>query len=601
MIGIKAKVTATAIIDFLARPLTRMWTFTLSVMAVYLILKYRLGGTIIQLKYVIPELYTISLLLSLTKGKWQTGLEWAFITLLCTLATVEVWLFNKFNLPLSYQAIQLVMETNARESSDFISTFVLKAENAKYLGAIIFGPFLAAVLWWLKTKSSQLTATRKLAQHPSALLSAKVILIAAIGLIYFVRTGWLAMQPRFWHSMASSDVAEFERRFTTGEQAGGCGACTPLSRATHGFRLYQLTSKQCDELLAVAKSAKIDSCDHKASNIVLMIGESYIKRHAQIYGYDKPTTPRMAAEMEKGNLVPIADAVTAYTLTSNVLKEMLSMHSVDQDGSWSSVPMMPQLFRLAKYRVCLLSNQYTRFNSEIWNSTGGFFLNNPKVEKVLFDYHNERKYRYDEGLLQELDTQLKKQTERNLFLFHVRGQHVSFEFGYPENRQCFTWKDYAQRKNLTREQKQSIADYDNCTLYQDSIMGALISRFKDKDMVLVFVSDHGENVYDDGKTLGRVHNDYSRAMLESEYQVPMWIWFSDKYRAKRPDMVEKIKQAANRPFETDDIPHLLLELAGIRCKYYSPGRSIINNAYNTKRARLVGEQKVNFDELMHRK
>ena len=595
------KATATAIIDFLVRPLTRMWAFTLSVMAVYLLLKYRLGGVIIQLKYVIPELYSISLLLSLAKGRWQKTLEWAAIVLLCLLSTIEVWISQKFNLPLSYQAIQLVMETNVRESSDFISSFVFRAESTKYLGILIFGPFMAAALWWLKAKCSQMPAINKLAQYPLITLSAKAILIVAIGLIYFVRTGWIEMQPRFWHSMASSTVAEFEKRFTIGEQSGGCGACTPLSRTLHGIRLYQLTAKQCDELLAASKNAKIDGCEHKASNIVLMIGESYIKRHAQIYGYDKPTTPLMVAEMQKGNLVPIADAVTAYTITSNVLKEMLSMHSVDQDGSWSSVPMMPQLFRLANYRVCLLSNQYTRFNSEIWNSTGGFFLNNPKVEKVLLDYHNERKYRYDEGLLQELDTQLQKQSDRNFFIFHVRGQHVSFEFGYPENRRHFTSKDYAHRQNLTLEQKQAIADYDNCTLYQDSIMGALISRFKDKDMVMVFASDHGENVYDDGKTLGRVHNDYSRPMLESEYRVPMWIWFSDKYKALHPDMVAKIKKAAARPFETDDIPHLLLELAGIKCKYFSPERSLINDAYNAKRKRLVGEQKVNYDELMRRK
>ena len=45
------------------------------------------------------------------------------------------------------------------------------------------------------------------------------------------------------------------------------------------------------------------------------------------------TTPRMMAEMKKGNLVAFSNAVTPYTLTSNVMKEMLSMHSVDQEGS----------------------------------------------------------------------------------------------------------------------------------------------------------------------------------------------------------------------------------------------------------------------------
>ena len=599
MIGIKT--TATAIIDFLARPLTRMWAFTLSVMAVYVALKYGLGGVILQMKYMIPELFTLSLLLSLVeKDKWRTALEWVFIILLGLLSTVEVWLSNHFNLPLSYQAIQLLMETNPRESSEFFHGFVLQSYTLRYLIAFLLG-LTAAVLYLIRAKDTLLPLFRKLAQYPRCNMVAKVVLIVAVGTFYYVRTGWLSMQPRYWYSMTSTSVSEFEKRFTEGEQAGGCGACTPLSRVMHGIRLYELTSKQCDELVKVSARTRIEGCDYKASNIVLMIGESYIKRHAQIYGYDKPTTPRMMEEMKKGNLVAFSNAVTPYTLTSNVMKEMLSMHSVDQEGSWSSVPMMPQLFRLAKYRVSLLSNQFTRFNSEIWNSTGGFFLTNPKVTRIILDYHNDQHYRFDEGLLPELDAQMRKQAERNLILFHVRGQHVEFMYGYPEDRSHFTIKDYAHRKGLNQEQKQSIADYDNSTLYQDSIMGALIDRFRDKDMVMVFVSDHGENVYDDGKTLGRIHNDYSRPMLESEYEVPMWIWYSDKYKALHPDMVEKIKRAANRPFETDDMPHLLLELAGIRCTYFNPSRSLINDKYNAKRPRLVGAEKRNYDELMRGK
>lgn len=97
-----------------------MWAFTLSVMAVYVALKWGLEGKILQLKFVIPELFTLSLLLSLVKkDKWRTALEWVFIILLGLLSTVEVWLSNHFNLPLSCQAIQLLMETNPRESSEF--------------------------------------------------------------------------------------------------------------------------------------------------------------------------------------------------------------------------------------------------------------------------------------------------------------------------------------------------------------------------------------------------------------------------------------------------------------------------------------------------
>lgn len=597
MIGIKK--TVTAIIDFLARPFTRMWAFTGSVLAVYLLIKIGLGFHMVGLTFVVPELLSISLLLSLAKGKWRTALEWAFIVVLSLLCTVEVWLLSKFKLPLSHLAVQLLMETNARESSEFISGFVLQAHTLKYLGVLLLGWAVAGGIYWLRAKNVLQPLFERFSRRPLLTLVAKVVLIVVVGYTQFVRTDWLKLQPRYWQTMASTSVTEFELYFARWH--GGCGDCTPLSRLAYGLRLHQLTTRQCRELIAASKTATIDGCSYEADNLVLFIGESYIKRHSQIYGYDLPTSPRMMAELQKGNLVPFSDVISGYSFTSNVIKEMLSMHSIDSEGSWASAPMVPQLFRLAKYRVSLLSNQFTRLNNEIWNSTGGFFLTNPEVSEMLLDYHNHQLYPFDEGLLAELDAQLHKQAQRNFFIFHVRGQHESFENGYPENRRRFTVNDYARRRDLTPAQKETVAHYDNSTLYQDSIMDALLNRFRHRDMVLVMVSDHGENVYDDGKTMGRIHNDFSIPMLESEYEVPMWIWFSDTYKARHPKMVERIRQAANRPFETDDMPHLLLELAGIRCKYFNPSRSLINDKFNSRRPRLVGEQKKNYDELMRRR
>lgn len=305
---------------------------------------------------------------------------------------------------------------------------------------------------------------------------AEVAVIVAVAGFYFVRTGWLSMQPRWAYTLLSSSVGEFETRFIAAEEAGGGGACTPISRLLHGARLYHLTTKQCQELIAVAQNARIEGCHHRAQNIMLIVGESFIKRHAQIYGYDLPTTPRMLQQMQSGNLVAVDDAITMLARTSDVFKEMLSMHSVDQPGSWSSQPIFLQLFRQAGYRVSLISNQYTRFAGDIWNSTGAFFLTNPEVAALLTDYRNERNYRYDEGLLTEVNAQLRKPDARQFVMLHVRGQHVSFEYGYPENRRYFTADSYPHRKELTTEQKQWVAHYDNCTRYQDSIAGALFSQ-----------------------------------------------------------------------------------------------------------------------------
>ena len=84
-------------------------------------------------------------------------------------------------------------------------------------------------------------------------------------------------------------VSEMERRLIAGEEAGGSGVCTPLTRALYGTRLYHLTTRQCDEILEVARSTRISACRRSSGTIMLWIGESSIKRHSQLYGYPLPT------------------------------------------------------------------------------------------------------------------------------------------------------------------------------------------------------------------------------------------------------------------------------------------------------------------------
>ena len=63
-------------------------------------------------------------------------------------------------------------------------------------------------------------------------------------------------------------------------------------------------------------------------------------------------------------------------------------------------------------------------------------------------------------------------------------------------------------------------------------------------------------------------------------------------------MMERIRRAASQPFEIDDIPHLMLDLAGIKCKYFNPTRSPINPSFNPHRKRLIGDQKADYRKLM---
>ena len=72
--------------------------------------------------------------------------------------------------------------------------------------------------------------------------------------------------------------------------------------------------------------------------------------------------------------------------------------------------------------------------------------------------------------------------------------------------------------------------------------------------------------------------------------MPFWIWCSKKYRRNHPDIVRRIKAARHLPFMTDNMPHLLLYLAGIHCKEYRSDYNPLEDDYNADRPRVLKGQ-----------
>lgn len=580
----KVQKTAWAVAGFLLRPFTHCWPFFVSMLALYVAVKLLVNGGTVLLKDAMPELYVIAMLLSFLCGKARTIVSLATLVVMGTLAIIEAFLMTQFNLDFMGEVFRLMLESSPSETSQFLDTFVFQMHNIKFVVLLSCFIILALALHAVKARWGDFDMRKSLA---SKCVSCMVVLAV---IAHFIYSGWIPAQYYIGNVLLAHDLYDFEMRYIYGREHGSHYSKTSITRLVFGLKLYHLSTLQCDELLNTSKNARIDSCSHTSPCIILFIGESFIKRHAQVYGYNKATTPRLMQELREGNLTVIDDAVTTATQTSEVIKNMLSLHSIEQPGTWTSAPMVMQLMKQAGYRVSFVTNQYAATEHNVWNSTGGFFLRDPRVSHLLLDYQTPASHDYDDALLAELDQAITP-GKLNLNIFHVRGQHVAYDCSYPASHAHFTAADYRDRTELSADQKQVVAHYDNSTLYQDSIFGVLFDRYVQQDVVLVFASDHGENAYDDGKTLGRVHDDKTPAMIESQYQVPMWIWYSPRYKELHPEMVEKIQMAAHRPFQTDDIPHLILELAGVKCKYFDPARSLINDQFNTSRPRKVTVKK----------
>ena len=338
------------------------------------------------------------------------------------------------------------------------------------------------------------------------------------------------------------------------------------------------------------------------------MGESYNKHHSQLYGYNYETTPLQLKRKERGELTVFSDVVSCWNLTSFVFKNVFSLHAVGDSGEWCDYPLFPEVFRKAGYNVTFITNQFLPQAKEaIYDFSGGFFLNNPILSEAQFDVRNSKLHRLDGGMIIEYDRlkdsipNRKLTGDNRLTIIHLMGQHTTYGYRYPKEYKRYHAKDY-DWPSLSHKNKMILADYDNATLYNDYIIDELLKRWEDEDVVVVHMSDHGEEAFGDGKPIfGRQHSaEVDYRLAHEEFEVPFWIWCSKKYRRNHPDVVKRIKAAKDLPFMTDNLSHLLLYLAGIRCPEYRSDYNPLEEDYNAERPRILKGQ-VDYNKLKSEK
>ena len=83
-----------------------------------------------------------------------------------------------------------------------------------------------------------------------------------------------------------------------------------------------------------------------------------------------------------------------------------------------------------------------------------------------------------------------------------------------------------------------------------------------------------------------------------EFEIPFWIWCSPVYKQRHRKIFTETLMARNNKFMTDDLPHLLLYLAGIKTKDYCEERNVISPSFNNNRRRLVLKT-IDYDKALY--
>lgn len=316
--------------------------------------------------------------------------------------------------------------------------------------------------------------------------------------------------------------------------------------------------------------------------VIFVLGESTSRNHMALYGYHLPTTTHLDARAAEKGCYVFQDVISHHTHTSAVLEELFTFCRAGAPGHWFEYGNVFDIVKAAGYHTAWISNQES---FGVWGNVANHYADRCDYKKytMLRDSTNERSSQYDEALLPLLDAWLNNASGKNLCVLHLLGTHYEYAYRYPAPFNHFSEADETGNQ---QKEKRVRAEYDNAVLYNDYIINEIIRRFEDRTAILIYVSDHAENVYDERDTeAGHDEINANRYMAE----IPMIVWMSAHFRATYPDLERRIALSTDRPFMTDDMIHVLLDIMGIETKEYDPTKSVINEQFDANRVRIYGK------------
>ncbi|MBO6202856.1 MAG: lipid A phosphoethanolamine transferase, partial [Selenomonas sp.] len=351
------------------------------------------------------------------------------------------------------------------------------------------------------------------------------------------------------------------------ERVDNVVAVMRLSKTAHitfaNVREYEAYEKE-----ATHNEVDITRDDSEIPYVIFVLGESTSRNHMSLYGYGLDTNPLLKKRQAEGGMYVFTDVVSHHSHTLPVMRELFTFYRREMEDEWFRHVNLFDILRQTDYHTAWLSNQ--EFVG-IW-SLDKFYSRRCK-EKFFTDVRESRDdSTQPDGVLLPILKEVNY-GEKNFLVIHLMGTHGDYKKRYPKEFEKF--KAIDETKGTDQHQKEERAAYDNAVLYNDYIVDAIIDMYKEKDAVVIYVSDHADEVYEDRDFEGHMESMGTKHMIE----VPMLIWTSPIFREKRPELTKRMAGAVDRPFMTDDMIHVLMDLMGVETVDYDPTKSVINSAW----------------------
>lgn len=497
--------------------------------------------------------YGSIMLLVARRWRWLKRL---LFTVVYILFCVETFLFLRFGSRLDPNMLTMALQTNMHEAGEFVSIYLVSLFTLVFL--IVAIGIWSAVYQGLDTEKNVVCLTRW-----AMPIKCGIALLAITGLA----------------------MPFIQLPFPLGENT--------FNRACSSFAFVIERHGEVDKMTETIDKIEVTHYpdETNAPVIVLVIGESFNKMHSSLYGYDLPTSPNLENEQRKGQLLVYDKAMSPTNGTDHAMRYIFSLKGCEPaDTTYRQYVLFPAVFKKAGYRVAYFDNQYTRSSGGSLDYSCGYFLNPQYINDNCFDFRNSEIRIYDGDFVALYKHKFLKQA-KSLNIIHLMGQHFDARLRYPtDGFSRFTYSDI-KRSDLRDRERRQVADYDNATLYNDYVVNEIICSFKDCNTVVVYLSDHGEQVYEGpnryfGRGFGSSEDPIT---VKSVYEVPFMLWCSDTFIKSNSSKFAALRRASNQRLCTADLAYLLFDLADIDFNYNVKSKSCIDKMYRPHLTKISNE------------
>jgi lipid A ethanolaminephosphotransferase len=345
----------------------------------------------------------------------------------------------------------------------------------------------------------------------------------------------------------------------------------PVSPLTSTARLVFEQSKK-REYMALGTDAKITPSPSasRPTLVVLVVGETARAANWGLSGYARQTTPELAAK----GVINFPYAVSCGTNTEVSVPCMFSAlgrRNYDESVIRNSESLLHVLNRVG-VTVTWIDNQ---------SGCKGVCKGLPELtsEQIQHPKWCPKGQCPDGMALPHVKDDIAKVKGDQLIVVHQIGNHgPAYYARYPQEFEHF--KPACRTADLEKCSAEQIVNaYDNALRYTDHVLAEMITTLesvKDRNVVFIYVSDHGESLGENGFYLHGLP--YSMAPDE-QTRVPFVNWYSESFFKDHGVNKNCVMARSKTPAHHDNLFHTMLGLFRVSTQVYDAKMDLLSGCH----------------------